>query len=327
MIRPCSQPEREALGSVAAELQARGYAVDVEEVAARPSNEPWLAAYAGLTVVAALALYVAPLATAVLGAVALVLHARDAEGRPMLRRASCTAVNVVARAPLAERPALVVVAPSSAAPRRFAERTQRALTVALQAAMTLVAAGGAAAWVAEAETELPVVVAGASAAAAAVVAVLAIVLYGSAAPVQERPRTLDLLLQLAPDLREHPVWLVATGGRRGGMAGIQGVLADHAEAGGAAWLNLEPAAGGTVVAVSEEGTWRERRADRFLLGAAEEAGAEVRPYRAAPTDATVLLARRRRALTLLVPRDGLQHAHAVVLSVTREVARNAGGRP
>lgn len=320
MIPPCSPSERDALGSLAAELQERGYEVEVEEIGARRSNEPWLAAYAGLAVVAALAVYAVPLVTAALAVLAIVLHARESDGRPLLRQESCVTANVVARAPRAARPSLVVLAPASVAPPRFPERTQRALVVCLQAAMCAIAAGGAAAWVAEAETELPVAVAAGGAAAAGIVAVLAIVLYASGTAAPSPAGTLGLLSRLAPALRHDAVWLVGTGGRRGGMAGIQALLEEHPETAGAWWLNLEPTAGGGLWAVSEEGAWRERRAHRYLLGAAEEAGAEVRPYRVAPTDATVLLARRRRALSLLVPRDDRDRAHDVALAVARAIA-------
>jgi hypothetical protein len=323
MIPACSEAEGDALASVATALQEVGYAVAVEELEARPSNEPWLAAYAGLAVVAALAVYAAPLVTALLAVIAVVFHARESDGRPLLRRRSCVTANVVARSPAGARPALVVVAPATAVPRRFAEARQRVLVLSLQAAMAAVAAGGAIAWVVEAERELPVTVAAAGAAVAAVVAVLAIVLYGSRAPTGSGAGTSPLLRELAPLLRDDPVWLVATGGRRSGNAGVQALLAAHPEAGGAAWLNLEPAGDGEVCAVSEEGTWRERRSDRFLLGAAEEAGAEVRPYRAAPTDATVLLAHRRRALTLMVgsAAAGARLALAVARSALDERGR------
>ncbi|MDQ3914708.1 MAG: hypothetical protein M3323_05155 [Actinomycetota bacterium] len=326
--RPCSEPEDDALRSVAIALQERGYAVDVEEFGSRPSGDPWLAAYAGLAVVAVLSVYVVPVLTATLGAVAVVLHARDSEGRPLLRRHSCTGRNVVARSPAAPAPVLVVVAPAEVVPSRFAERTQRALLVSLQSGMAAVAAGGAAAWVAEGETELPVSVAAGGAVAAAAVAALAIVLYGSGRPTTALRGTLDVLLRLAPELRDDAVWLVASGGRRAGMTGIQAFLDAHPETGGAWWLNLEPAPGGEVYAVSEEGTWRERRADRFLLGAAEQAGAGVRPCRAAPTDATVLLARRRRALTLMVgaPAEGLRIALATARAALAERRWRPGSR-
>jgi hypothetical protein len=136
----------------------------------------------------------------------------------------------------------------------------------------------------------------------------------SAAPVASK--TVDAVFDLATVVRDRPVWIVLAGAPEAGTAGIEALLDEHAhDVAGAAWLNLAPAEGAEVVAVSEEGTWRERRADRGLMGAAEEAGAEVRPYRAAPTNATPLLARRRRALTLLVPpgAEGARVAAAVAL--------------
>lgn len=293
-------------------MREERYAVEVEEFAARPP-EPWLAAYAFLSAVAALLVTPAPLPAAVLGLAAIVLHARDSEGRPLLRHHACTGTNVVARAPSAARPTLVVVARAGVTPPRFEERVLRALGLVLQATMVGIAAAAAAVWVAGAEGEVPRGVAGGTVAAAALVAVIAVVLYRPPRRVVTvGPSTgMEVLLQLAPLLHAHDVWLLVTG-----SGGTSAFVDAHPEAVGASWLNLEPAPGSGTYAVSEEGTWRERRADRSLVGSAEEAGAEVRPYRAAPTGATPLLARRRRALTLMVgsPEGALPVATATALA-------------
>ncbi|MDQ3953207.1 MAG: hypothetical protein M3279_09645 [Actinomycetota bacterium] len=301
---PCSPQERDAAETVAARLRQAGYLVEVEEFAARASTEVWFASYAGLSALAALLVYPLPLVAAIVGVAAIVLYARDSDGRPVWRRPSCTGRNVVARPPAAEGPSLVVVAPLVSRPPRFGERAARALVVPLQTLMVAIPAAGAAAWIAEVEAELPGFVPPAGAAVAVAVAVLGLTLHRPAPPVApETNAPLEVLLGLARGSTGRPVWFVATGAPDAGTAGIEALLrAREKEVAGAVWLNLAASPSG-VVAVSEEGAWRERRADRRLMGAAEEAGAEVRPYRAAPTSATPLLARRRRALTLMVADD------------------------
>lgn len=286
---PCSERERAEADHVAARFRDVGYAVAVEPFETRPSAEPWLACYAGLSALAALLVYPLPLLAAIAGLAAVVLHARESDGRPLLTSRSCTSANVVARGSGAE-PRLVIVT-SPAGPRA----RLRALHVSLQTSMLAIPAAGAAAYVAEVEVELP-----ASVAVAGVIAAVAMIALSSAAyrprPDDPVPTALDVLEAVASRLRDQDVWFVVAG-----RDGISALLAEHPrELAGAAWLNLVPAPLGDVVAVSEEGSWRERRADRWLMGAAEEAGAEVRPDRV-PTSATPLLARRRRALTLLVP--------------------------
>ena len=324
---PCSGEERAAIDSLAARLGEAGYVVDVEAFPSHSSSAPWLASYAALSVVAALLIYAVPLVAAALGGIAVVLHARESEGRPLVRRWTGTSHNVVARSPVAAVPEAVVVAHVDSAPHSaFDGHARRALVVTLQTLMAGVPAAAAAAWVAEAGRELPSSVAAAGVAAAVALALLTLVLYRPPAPneLAVEPSAADVLVALAPALRESPAWLVGTGSRTAGMIGMQAFLAAHArEVAGAAWLNLEAGPPGSVVAASEEGTWRERRADRGLMGAAEEAGADVRPYRAAPTDATVLLARRRRALTLLVP-PGEQEAAAAIGTAVVAAALDAG---
>lgn len=308
---PCSEHEVDAAGSLAARLGAAGYAVAVERFGARPSPEPWLAAYAGFSAVAALLVYPLPLGAALVGMAALVLHARESDGRPLVRRPSCTSANVVARSRAAESPDLVVIASLSTHRGRFGEARTRSLGLSIQVLMVAVAAGGAAVWIAEAEGEIPGAIGTAGIVVALGIAALVLTLHRPPeADALEADPAVDVLVDLAPRLRDRRVWLVGVGS---GSDAIRSLVESHAsELAGAAWLNLEPAAGDQVVAVSEEGTWRERRADRALMGAAEEAGAEVRPYRAAPTNVTPLLARRRRALTLLVP--AATEAHPVVLA-------------
>lgn len=292
-------------GALLAErLSEAGYAVTIERFAARPSAEPWLGSYAALSAAAAVLVYSLPHVAVFLGVAAVVLHARESDGRPLLRTFSTESLTVVARAPTAASPDVIVVAGLSASYRRFGDQVERSLGLCLQALMAAVPAAGAAAWVAEAESELPASVATGGVVAAAAIVGLVLALYrpppGGA--LAGNP-ALGVLVELAPSLREERVWLVA--------GDELGPLAD--EMAGAAWLNLAPAPADEVIAVSEEGAWRERRADRGLMGTAEEAGAEVRPYRFS-TRATALLARRRRALTLLVPEgpDGVRIAAAVV---------------
>jgi hypothetical protein len=320
MMPPCSDREAAVLDDVAARLREERFAVDVEEHAARPSPDPMLAGYAALSAVAALFVYPAPLVAALLGGAAVVLHSRDVEGRPLIRQRSCTSHNVIARAPGAPRPDLVIVTQAAVPASRFSEVTLRALVVCLQVGMLAVPVAGGGAWVAEAGTDLPTALRPAGALGAAGIAALAVLLHGlRRAPAANEPAAIDVLVELAPRLRDERVWLAVLGGPA--TDGIAAFLDGHAEVAGARWLNVIPGDG--LYAVSEEGTWRERRADRFLMGASEQAGAEVRPYRAAPTAATVLLARRRRALTLVTgpSSEGLR----VALATAR--AALAGDQP
>lgn len=280
---------------VAADLGEAGYAVDVETFPTRPSAEPWLAFYAGLSAAAALLIYPLPLAAALLGSVAVVLHARESDGRPLLRRPSSEAATVVAKSPSAPAPELVVLSSLHRGPRRFGDATARRLAVSLHTLMAGVAAAGAAAWVAEAEGELPPALGVAGVVAAAILVALVLTTHR---PPASGGEPFDALTEIAPLLRDDAVWLVGLGP---GADALDAFLQMHSkEVAGASWLNLEPSPSNAVVAVSEEGAWRERRADRWLMGAAEEAGARVEPYRLT-TNATGLLARRRRALTLRVP--------------------------
>ena len=286
------------MNELADRLGEAGYAVEVERLRGRASAEPWLASYSGVCALAALLVYPAPFVATLLGIVAVVLHARESDGRPLLRAGAREGANVVARAPAATLPDVIVVADVGAPHRRIDDGAQRAFRLCLQTLMTAVPAAGAVAWVAEAETELPRSMGTGGVVAAA--AIVALVLVAHRPPADEAGRVnpaLEVLVALAPLLREQNVWLVGAGA---GPDSIRALVDSHANAvAGAAWLNLAPSSSGDVVAVSEEGTWRERRADRWLLDAAEEAGAEVRTHRAA-TRVTPLLAGRRRALTLLV---------------------------
>ena len=304
---------------IAAELGEAGYAVSVEAFPTRPSAEPWLASYAGLAVPAALLVYPQPLAAALLGFAAIVLHARESDGRPLLRRLSAESATVVAKSPVAASPDLVVLAALDRPPRRFRDSTARWLALTLQTLMAAVAAAGAAVWVAEVETDVPQAVSVAGMVVAAVLVGVVLTLHRP--PAAAHDDGFDVLTSLAPSLREDRVWLVGLGP---GPDALDGFLEAHRDdVGGAAWLNLEPSPTERVVAVSEEGTWRERRADRWLMGAAEEAGAGVAPYRAA-TSATPLLARRRRALTLRVP--GGPESLAIAVATARAALDDRGTR-
>lgn len=299
----CDPSQRGRLRRIARRLEDAGYDVEVEEFPSRGPMEPRLASYAGISAVAALLVYPAPLLAAVLGIAALVLHARESDGRPLLRRASSRGVNVVARAPGAAAPGLVVFASATARPRRA-----RSVELSLHTLMVAAPAAAAAAWIAEAETELPLSVGVGGVFVAVLVVALALISYRPLAdPAPEGDAAVEAVVGVAPLLRARPAWLVVAGSSDG-IA--EGLLELHSEkVAGAVWLNLLPSSSGEVVAVSEEGAWRERRADRWLLDAAEEAGAVGRPHRA-HTAVTPLLARRRRALTLMVPEGAVPVAAA-----------------
>lgn len=189
--------------AVAQRLGEAGYAVDVETFSTRPSAEPWLAGYAGLSALAALLIYPLPLAAALLGLAAVVLHARDSDGRPLLARGSSPSSNVVGRSPHGRNPELVVVTSGRTRPER-----RRALELVLQTLMVAVPAGGAAAWVAEVETELPRSLATGGGAAAVALVVLSLVLYR---PPADWPSPVDVLTPLVRPLRDQAVWLVVLG--------------------------------------------------------------------------------------------------------------------
>lgn len=323
---PCTARERAEAERVAAALGEAGYAAHVESFASRRSAEPWLAAYVGLSAVAALLAYPLPLAAAVLGASAVVLHARDSDGRPLLVRRSCTGTNAVALSPHAPPPDLVVVAPLLQRADRSREETRRTLLLCLQALMLAVPTGGAIAWPAEVGNGLPRAVAAFGAGAAvALVALLLFLHRPPREPDHDRSSAAELLLALAPLLTDRRVWLIGTGAPESGTSAIVALLDEHPEElSGCTWLNLVPGRSGEVVAVSEEGTWRERRADRWLLDAAEEAGAAVRPYRASPTNATPLLARHRRALTLRIT-SGPEALRVALATAHARLDRDEGG--
>lgn len=298
---------------VAATLRETGYAAHVETFESRGASEPWLAGYAALSAAAAVLLYPFPLATALLGVVALVLHARESDGRPLVSRASCTGSNVVAMARHAPEPKLVVLAPLLDRP---ATEPRRPLLAGLQTLMVAIPAAGAVAWIAEAEAELPPRVMAAGLGAALAVVGLALALYRPPGDPGDRTAA-GLLLDLAPLVADDDVWLIGTGA----PDAVRALLDEHQrELAGSVWLNLAPNSADGVVAVSEEGAWRERRGDRWLLDTAEEAGAFVRPYRYS-TSVTPLLARRRRALTLLVRGDDALHTVVATIAAATASSR------
>jgi hypothetical protein len=181
--------------------------------------------------------------------------------------------------------------------------------------MVAIPAGWAIAWIAEVEAQLPPLVGTVGVAAPLAVVALGLLLYRPPGNSRGVSPAAAVLLDLAPLLGDSPVWLVATGAAESPADAVRGLLEEHPrELAGCVWLNLAPGASDGVVAVSEEGAWRERRSDRWLLDAAEEAGALVRPYRAS-TSVTPLLARRRRALTLLVG-NGPDDLATIVATIT-----------
>ena len=318
---PCDEQEHSEAERVAGSLREAGYVAHVESFDSRGASGPWLACYAGASALAAVLVYPLPLATAILGIAALVLHARDSDGRPLLFRSSCVGSNAVALARHAVLPGVVVLAPLLDRP---GAGSRRSLTSSLQGLMVAVPAGGAGAWIAEVDGELPKAAATAGVAAAVAVVALALLLYRPPAGAPRVSPATDVLLELAPLLADHPVWLVATGAAGSRADAVRALLDEHPrELAGCAWLNLVAGASDGVVAVSEEGAWRERRSDRWLLDTAEEAGAVAGPYRAS-TSATPLLARHRRALTLLTG-SGPEDLRTLVATVVA-AARNESPR-
>ena len=258
---------------------------------------------------------VAPLVAALTGGLAFVLYARDAEGRPFIAPRGGTSRNIVARSPGVGRPALVVVAhmDSARASMSFHPRLVgniRVSIVVLNVALAAVPIIGGAAWVAEAGRELP------TALWLPAIVLAAYLLFGAGLQVHSLVRMpfvagandnasgVEVLMRAATELRGRPVWFVVTGSEEAGMIGAQAFLRRHVrEVGGAPVLNIDNVGAGRLVAASDEGILRSRPANGYLLDVAQAAGAEIAPWRAFPTDATVVMAHRLPALTLIALDD------------------------
>jgi Peptidase family M28 len=305
----CSSAERRATEWCAARLSELGLEVTTEEFHSRTSLAPWNASYFAGTLLAAFLVIPLPLVAALLGAASLVLYARDADGRSMIRPRGPLSSNVIAKARVNRDPQVVVVAHVDT-PRaspifnpRFVGSLRMSVTL-LHGVLVLVPLLGGVAWIAEAGRELPSslwIVTGVLATYLVLaIANLMIGRSGETAGANDNASGVEVLLRLARLDWGGKVWFVVTGSEEVGMLGVQDFFERHAvEVAGARFLNLDSVGAGSLVAVSEEGVLRERRSNRYMLDLAEEVGAEGRPFRGFPTDGTALLARRAQALTLL----------------------------
>lgn len=307
----CSKAEQRAAEWCAARLSESGYRVDVEEFPSRPSYALWYSAFLLLSAAGALLIVPLPLVAMLAGAAGLVLYARDSDGRPLIKPQGAVSRNVVARPSSDKAPALIVMAhlDSARSAPSFHPRVVagfRTSVLLLNTALVAVPLLGGVAWIYEAGRELPSVMWIPSGALAAyLVFATGLLLYGYfrmplVAGANDNASGVEVLLRLAESEPAGRVWYVVTGSEEVGMIGAQAFLDGHAsEIAGARFLNIDNVGAGRLLAVEAEGALRERRADGYLLDSAGETGAETRPFRGLPTDATPLLARRRKALTLL----------------------------
>ncbi|MEA2498379.1 MAG: hypothetical protein QOH26_784 [Actinomycetota bacterium] len=307
----CSQAEHRAARWAAARLGGSGYEVTVEDFPSRPS---YFSAHASYFLIAALGALLAvplPLVGLVLGVTGFVLYAREVDGRPLVRRHKGISHNVVARPHSADVPQLVVVAhlDSALASLPFHPKIVNALRPslgALRAALFLAPLSAAAAWLSQAEGAVPSFLWLPALGSCAYLSFTAALLIHAqrkmraVAGANGNASGVEVLMRVAASVPGPGVWFVLTGSGGSGMIGIQSFLDEHdGELGNARFLNLDSVGAGTLVATTEEGLLRERRADRAMWSAAEDAGAESRPFRTFPTDATALIARRFRATTLI----------------------------
>ncbi|HEY7874862.1 MAG TPA: hypothetical protein VIG64_07035 [Actinomycetota bacterium] len=306
---PCSEGEHRAARWCAGRLEAMGLRVELEAFESRPSVAPILCRYLALSAAAAVVLVPLPLVAFVAAVAALVLYAREVDGRPLVPPRGGTSVNVVARRDAAVGPSLVVVAnlDSGRPALRFSPRFApgpRGWAVGLHLALVAVPVVAAIAWVTESTQALPphlwLVAVGFGAVLAAA---------GAAEWSSSKSAALDgandnasgvaALLAVADRFAGSDVWWVLLGSGHAGNVGMQRFLEMHAhELGEARILNLTGVGSGELTAPREEGLLRSRRGDAPLMDAAVEAGAEMGPLRTVQTAAAVSLARARPALSI-----------------------------
>lgn len=318
---PGSSEEGRAAQWCSARLAACGLDVTIDTFESRSSARPWLAAYLGIGA-AGSALIAPALFGFVLSLVALVLYARDLEGRPLIEPRGAESTNVLARRGDAA-PELVVVAGLDSARASLVSAPGfrpgvRGWNLVLHGALLAAPAAAAAAWVAEAGRPLP-------AGAWAVAAGLALVEAGGVALELHSERSMalvagandnatgvEVILRLARRFDDPRVWWLFTGSDHAGQIGMQAFLRAHAhQLGRARILHLKALGAGSATVAYDEGAFRLRRADGALIDAAVEAGAGSAPYRASQTPAAVAMVHHRRAATILgldghgsVPHEG-----------------------
>lgn len=317
---PCSAGERRAAGWCAARLDEEGHEAVVEEFPSRTSNAGLLAAYFGAAIVGALLIVPFPLGAAVIGLAAAVLYAREVDGRPLIRLFRGTSRNVVARPRASSGPPDMIVTAQldgrahAALASIWGGALVRPFGHAVHAALFAVPLVAAGAWVTEAGHDLPArlwVVAGCI--VVILLGAIAATVVGGPGDANNDASGVEVVMRLAATGPRPGVWFLLTGSGSSGGIGVQAFVERHAsEIGHPRFLAVGPVGRGTLSVTTEEGVVRERRADRHLWSAAEEAGAQTRAYRGFPTSVSTLLARRFRATELvgLGPRDLVPHPGA-----------------
>ncbi|MFN2593395.1 MAG: hypothetical protein ABR579_00720 [Actinomycetota bacterium] len=322
-MRPAgSKAEARAAQWCAAQLSSYGYEVEVDEFLSRTSVAPWIAVDLSVAAIAGLLLGIVPLLSFALGAIALVLYARDVEGRAPLAARRITSSNVVATTPRAPR--IVVFAGLDgfqgwSAWHGSLGRKLRSATLVVHFILIVIPAIAGAVWIFGAHSHVRVELLG---------ALLAVVLIAASAWIcthDSLPEDLskDIPVQTAlrvGELHLPDVWIVLGGASGAGNEGIQALLHLRGEQiGSASILALEQVGKGPVMAIEQEGVLKLRRAHGALVQAAEDAGAEVADWRTTPTDGGVALARHFRAMTLLLGSGDEPDPESRMLAMVRSI--------
>jgi hypothetical protein len=321
----CSGAESRAARWCGAHLADAGLEVEIESFDSRPDAHPWIAGYLAASGVAALVMVLSPLAGFVIGTFALVLYARDVDGRPLIGGRSQRSVNVVARRGGAA-PELVVVSQLDS-PRRtsFSASLGRPGLVAVQGLLVATPALAAGAWVAEAGDFSARRLASVAALAFVVTAIAALSWRRAtrapfSAGANDCASGVEVVMRLAHRFDDDRIWWLFVGSGHAGQLGMHAFLEAHAVAlGGARVLNLLPVGAGSVSAAFDEGAMRVRRADGALLDAAAEAGAGSCSYRIEQSAAAVAIAHHRRALSLVGTTDGSGPRHGPLGETVEDV--------
>jgi hypothetical protein len=307
----CSQAEARAAQWCAAGLGESGYDAAIEEFPSRTNYALWYVGYLSLSLVGALLVVPLPPLGLVMGAAGLLLYARDSDGRPLIRPSGGISRNVVARPRGGGSPDVVVMAhlDSARSSPSFHPKLVgnfHASTVALNLSLIVVPVLAGAAWIAEASGDLPITLwIPAGLLAAYLAFAIGLLSYGHfrmpAVPgANDNASGVAVLMRLARMEWGDGVWFVVTGSEEVGSVGVQAFLAKHdMDVGGSRFLNIDNVGAGRLLALSGEGVLRRHHPDPFMLDVAVEAGVDEEPFKGLPTDATALLARRIKALTLL----------------------------
>lgn len=324
-----SRAEARAAQWGAARLSSSGYEVAIDTFPARTSIASPVALDMGVCALAATLLGIAPLVALVLGLIAVVVYARDTEGRSLFARRTAMSQNVVGMNGASPR---VVVFAAMAGYQGWSEWRSslgtrfRSLTLALHFVLIAVPVVAGAAWVFGVHDMARFEGLGVVLAAVLVGAGWWLVRHDEGRSVAARDIPLEVALRIA-QLRLPNVWVVLGGASGAGNEGMQALLRKRGDAIGDAWvLNLEQAGDGEVVAVEHEGVLKPRRAFGGLVQAAEDAGAVVRDWRDTPTDGGVALAHHFKAMTLLLTPGDMSNAADRMFAIVRSIVVDPRGR-